>query len=237
VQDSTRTNDYISIRDFTEAVGSKDWPVLADGATAFFPTGSFAASARLVHAIARLGGIEAHPAKVDIRAGGVTLRLVTASNEWFGMSRRDADFARRISAAAADLGLKADSSAVQSVEPIVIGAVDIKKVMPFWQALMGYVQRPDSPDEDIIDPRGRGPGVWFEQLQQPQAARNRMHLAVWVPHDQAEARVAAAVAAGGTVIYDKLAPAWWTLAGPEGNEADIATSTGRDEWVTLPDGD
>jgi 4a-hydroxytetrahydrobiopterin dehydratase len=52
---------------------------------------------------------------------------------------------------------------------------------------------------------------------------------VWVPDDQAEARVAAAVAAGGTVIYDKAAPAWWTLADPEGNEADVASSRSRDE--------
>jgi hypothetical protein len=30
--------------------------------------------------------------------------------------------------------------------------------------------------------------------------------------------------AGGTMIYDKQAPAWWTLADPEVNEADVATS-------------
>jgi 4a-hydroxytetrahydrobiopterin dehydratase len=56
-----------------------------------------------------------------------------------------------------------------------------------------------------------------------------MHLAVWVPYEQAAARMAAAIAAGGTVIFDKYAPAWWTLADPEGNEADISTSMSRDE--------
>jgi 4a-hydroxytetrahydrobiopterin dehydratase len=117
---------------------------------------------------------------------------------------------------------------VQSIDPIVIGAVDIGRVMPFWRALMGYVPRADSPGQDLVDPRGIGPGIWFEQVEGPHTERNRMHLAVWVSHEQAEARVAAAVAAGGTVIYDDLAPAWWTLADPEGNEADIATSTGRE---------
>jgi 4a-hydroxytetrahydrobiopterin dehydratase len=113
---------------------------------------------------------------------------------------------------------------VQSVDPIVVGAVDIQRVMPFWQALMGYERRADSPDEDLVDPRRRGPGIWFEQIEEASSGRNRMHLAVWVPFQQAEARVAAAVAAGGTVIYDRLAPAWWTLADPEGNEADVSTS-------------
>jgi 4a-hydroxytetrahydrobiopterin dehydratase len=145
------------------------------------------------------------------------------------MSRRDVELARRISAVAAELGLAADPAAVQSVDPIVIGAVDIKKVMPFWQALMGYEVREDSPDEDLIDPRRRGPGIWFERIEGPPSGRNRMHVAVWVPYEQAEARMAAAIAAGGTVIFDKYAPAWWTLADPEGNEADISTSMSRDE--------
>jgi hypothetical protein len=56
-----------------------------------------------------------------------------------------------------------------------------------------------------------------------------MHVAVWLPSPEAAAaRVQAAIAAGGRVVYDELAPAWWTLADPEGNEADIATTTGRD---------
>ena len=26
-------------------------------------------------------------------------------------------------------------------------------VMPFWRAILGYEPRPDSPDEDLVDPR------------------------------------------------------------------------------------
>lgn len=221
-------NDYFSTKAFREAEGTHDWPVLSDGATTFFPTDSLATSARLVQAIAGLPGVEEHPPILDIRAGGVTVRLLTVEREWWGMSQRDVEMARRISAAAAEIGLSAQPGDVQSVDPIVIGAVDIKRVMPFWQALMGYKPREDSPDEDLIDPRGRGPGIWFEQVEEPPSGRNRMHVAVWVPYEQAEARVAAAIAAGGRVIYDKHAPAWWTLVDPEGNEADISTSLNRD---------
>ena len=54
-----------------------------------------------------------------------------------------------------------------------------------------------------------------------------IHVAVWVPYEQAEARVAAAIAAGGRLVRDH-APEWWTLADAAGNEADIATSKNRD---------
>jgi 4a-hydroxytetrahydrobiopterin dehydratase len=117
---------------------------------------------------------------------------------------------------------------VESVGPIVIGAVDIPTVMPFWAAILGYVPRRDSPAEDLVDPRGRGPAIWFEEVEEPGGGRPRMHVVCWVPYEQAEARVQAAIAAGGRMVYDAEAPSWWTLADPEGNEADVATITGRD---------
>ena len=228
MSDVTGGRDYISVAQFREAEGTRDWPVLSNGATTFFRTESFAVSARLVQAIAGIEGAEGHRPGIDVRADGVTVRLLTVAEDWWGMSRRDVEMARRISAVAAELGLRAEPGVVQSVDPVVIGAVDIKRVMPFWLALMGYEIRADSPDEDIVDPRGIGPGIWFEKVGEPVAGRNRMHIAVWVPFEQAEARVAAAVAAGGRVIYEEAAPAWWTLADPEGNEADVATSMSRD---------
>jgi len=70
--------------------------------------------------------------------------------------------------------------------------------------------------------------LWFQQMDAPRPQRNRIHLDVWVPHDQAEARIAAAIAAGSRMVTDKHAPLWWTLADAEGNEVDIATTMGRD---------
>jgi 4a-hydroxytetrahydrobiopterin dehydratase len=55
-----------------------------------------------------------------------------------------------------------------------------------------------------------------------------IHVAIWVPPEQAEARVAAALAAGGRLVRDQFAPAWWTLADAAGNEADIATTLTRE---------
>ena len=58
--------------------------------------------------------------------------------------------------------------------------------------------------------------------------RNRIHLDVDVPHDVAQSRLQAALAAGGTLLDDRAAPAFWVLADPEGNEACICTWQGRD---------
>ena len=65
-------------------------------------------------------------------------------------------------------------------------------------------------------------------MDAPREQRNRIHLDVFVPHDQAEARIAAALDAGGRLVSDAHAPAWWTLADAEGNEADVATWMGRE---------
>ncbi|HEY6685860.1 MAG TPA: VOC family protein [Propionibacteriaceae bacterium] len=70
-------------------------------------------------------------------------------------------------------------------------------------------------DEDLLDPYGRWPSIWFQQMDTPRRQRNRIHIDVFVPHDQAEARVAAAIAAGGRLVSDQHAPPCWSLADAE----------------------
>ncbi len=220
--------DYITPRQFHESEGTEDWRVLGEGAFAFFRTGSVAASARLAVAIGALPGLDDHDPYLDIRRGGVTVRLNTAADDWRGMSQRDVELARRISAVAREQGVSADPSAVQTLL-IVPGASVVAEVLPFWRAVLGYEPRRDSPDEDLIDPADRNVSFWFEAMDQPRPdGGGAIHVAVWVPHEQAEARVAAALAAGGRMIRDEYAPMWWTLADAAGNEADISTNTGRE---------
>jgi 4a-hydroxytetrahydrobiopterin dehydratase len=219
--------DNITPTQFHEAEGAEDWRVLGDGATAYFRTGSFSESAELVRAIGQLDGIDANPPAVDIRHGGVTVRLITFTPEYAGMTERDLDVARRISAAARNLGLSADPTAVQSLL-IIPGAPNATQVIPFWRAVLGYEPRIDSPDEDLVDPVDRGPAFWFESMDEPRAdGGGAIHVAVWVPFEQARARVAAALAAGGHMVRDEYAPMWWTLADAAGNEVDVATVQGR----------
>ena len=220
--------DRISPKQFHESEGAEDWRVLGDGACAYFRTGSFATGARLVQAIGELPGVDDHHPDVDVRCDGVTVRLITIADDYYGMSRRDVELARQISAAARQLGLSADTSAVQSLL-VIPGAPAIVEVVPFWRAVLGYEPRRDSPKEDLGDPRGRAPGFWFERMDQPRpGGGGAIHVAVWVPYEQAKARIAAALAAGGRIVREEFAPAWWTLADAADNEVDISTSMGRD---------
>ena len=179
----------------------------------------------LIDAIAELANVTDMYLDVDLRRLSVTVRL----GEDEGLSRRDVELALKISAAARHLNIPAEPAAVQAVQVAIDMLVGLD-VLPFWRAVLAYEQ---FGDEDLLDPRRRGPFFWFQQMDAPRPQRNRIHVDISVPHDQAEARVAAAIAAGGHLVSDEHAPAWWTLADAEGNEADVATWMGRD-WI---DGD
>jgi 4a-hydroxytetrahydrobiopterin dehydratase len=222
------TSDGISARQFKEAGGTEDWRVVTDGACAFFRTGSLDESASLVAAIAALPSVAPGVPDLDVRKDGVTVRLVTKGDDYYGMSRRDVELARAISGAARDLGFAPDLSRVQAFL-VIAGAADTAEVMPFWQAVLGYERRADTPDEDLVDPLDRGPAFWFERMKQPRTndGGGAIHVAVWLPIEHAETRVQAALAAGGHLVREHP-PESWTLADAAGNEADIATIEGRD---------
>src|SRR2546421_12330454 len=103
-------SDQITMRKFRESEGVEDWRVVGEGACAHFRTGSFAAGARLVHAVSELAGLEDHRPDVDVRYGGVTVRLITITHDYTGLSERDVELARQISAVARELGVLADPS-------------------------------------------------------------------------------------------------------------------------------
>jgi len=212
----------ITADEFHASDGVDDWRVLFGGAHAHFRTGSFAAGVTLLDAIGELADAADHHPDVDLRYAGVTVRLV--SHDVGGLSDRDVRLARQISDAARELDVPADPTAVQVVQ-VAVDALAGPDVIPFWRAVLGY--REDGPD-DLVDPHGRGPSFWFQEMDAPRPQRNRLHVDVSVPHDQAEARVAAALAAGGHLVSDAHAPQWWTLADVEGNEVDVATSLGRE---------
>ena len=113
---------------------------------------------------------------------------------------------------------------------IAIDALDIASIRPFWKAALGYGDEPGNagPQDAIIDPVGQGPAIWFQQMTEPRPQRNRIHFDISVPHDEAHARIEAALKAGGMLVSDSEAPAFWVLADAEGNEACITTWQGRD---------
>ncbi len=217
----------ISPSQFQQSAG-EDWRVIGDGGCAFFATESLAAGAGFAQDVASLPGVEPHRPDLDLRHDGVSVRVVSVSPENYGMTDDDAALAREISRIAREHGLRPDPTRIQSVL-IIPGAKTPAEVMPFWQAVLAYERRPDSPEEDLIDPQWRGPGLWFEQMDELRAdGGGAVHVAVWVPVEQAEARVQAALAAGGRMVRDDFAPSWWTLADAYGNECDVSSIGSRE---------
>jgi len=213
-------SELISCQEFHSRVGADGWRVVAGGPTVHYPTGTYAVGAVLVQAIAvpgSAGGLEPH---VDLRPEGVTVRLPVFGPEDDGFASEYAEAAQRVSAAASELGLQADPSVPQTLQ-FAVDAMRPPEVAPFWRAVLGgYVDRDD--EYDLIDPHWRQPAINFGQMDAPRPQRNRIHINLYVPYDQAEPRIRAALAAGGHIVTDQFAPSWWVLADSEDNEVCVA---------------
>ena len=213
--------ERITPQQFHDSDGVDDWRVLWSVAFALYRTGDFATGVKLVAEIGRLAEAAGHHPDLNLRAGVLEVQLVTKEN--WSLTDADLSLARQISMAAQKLGVSADPDHTRTWQ-IAIDALDVDKVRAFWCAVLGYELAGDS---DIIDPDQVYGPIYVQQMDVMRTGRNRIHVDVGVPHDQAEARVAAALAAGGTLVTEKYAPMWWTLADPEGNEVDLATWIGR----------
>jgi pterin-4a-carbinolamine dehydratase len=203
--------------------GASDWRGMLTAAV-HYPTSTFLQGVDLVEAVARLADDAGLPLMIDLRYGGLTVDGGKDQHETAGFI----ELASGVQSAARELGLVADPTGVRDFQ-IGIDALDIEPVKVFWRTALGYVDDPRPELNDLYDPRRLNPPVFFQQLDEPREQRNRIHVDLFVPADHAEGRVAAAVAAGGRVVFDAEAPAWWTLADPEGNELDIAVTVGRAE--------
>jgi 4a-hydroxytetrahydrobiopterin dehydratase len=140
------------------------------------------------------------------------------------IATRDVELAAHVTSVLKQAGYATVPGPVQALE-LAIDALDIPAVRPFWKAALAYRQDDDGA---LSDPAGQGPAVWFQQMDSPRPQRNRIHFDISVPHDAARARIDSALAAGGILVSDKAAPAFWVLADVEGNEACICTWEGRD---------
>ncbi len=202
-------------RAFLEADGLEDWVVLHGGPTAVFRTETLAAAARLADAIAQTPGLEGTRAQLTIVSSRLTVRL---TREVWGVEAEHIDRARAISRVARSLGAVADRSEVQEVQ-LAIAANPDAIDLGFWRAVLGYAPMHE---DNAIDPLGHGSTVWMQELDPAKPLRHAMHVDVSVAREHAEARLGAAVAAGGVVVDDSHAPASWILADRSGNKVCIA---------------
>ena len=216
------TAEKITARQASESEGLADWRVLLRSLQASFSTGSMAKGVEFAARIGAAADEAAH--HPDLLITYPRVHVLVTTHDANGLTSRDVQLARTISAIAVELDIAAEPTAVTQLE-IAIDALDIPAVKPFWEAVLGY--KPDR-DDDCADPYRRAPAFWFQQMDAPRPQRNRIHIDVTVPHDAAQQRIAAALRAGGTLVSDEAAPAFWVLADPEGNEACVCTWQGRD---------
>ncbi|HEY2523250.1 MAG TPA: VOC family protein [Streptosporangiaceae bacterium] len=220
----------------SDAVGGPGWRFTVGVIRTSVLVGSLALAADVARVVTGAAADADGSLSLDLRPDRVVLTLQSRADGRVGPPEIAA--AQRISAALDDLGLVTEPElgpgsprSVQVLE-IAIDALDIPAIRPFWQAVMGYGNEPGSdgtdPGAGLADPVGQGPAIWFQQMDEPRPQRNRIHFDVVVPHDETEHRIQAALAAGGRLINDAEAPAFWVLADPEGNEACVCTWLGRD---------
>ncbi len=211
--------EYTSVSpdEFAATDGVDDWRFTCAVIQAEFRAGSFAAAAELISAIAAEADAADHHPDVNLRYPD-RVRVMVSTHAAGGLTTLDVDLARSISALAAQAGATAEPTVPQVIE-IAIDTLDADRIRPFWAAVLGY--RVDG--GTLVDPLRIGPPVWFQTMTEPRTDRDRFHIDISVAHDVADERVAAAIAAGGTLLTDAFARSWWVLADADGNEACVCT--------------
>jgi 4a-hydroxytetrahydrobiopterin dehydratase len=200
---------------FLAAGGVDDWVVLHGGATAVFRVPSLGEAAQLAEAVAHVPGIEGSGVLLTIADDRLTVRV---SRGVFRLEERHIHLARAVSEVARLHGAVADRAGAQEVQLAIAAQPDALDV-DFWRAVLGYAPLAD---DNAVDPLGHGSTVWMQDLDPEKPLRHAMHVDVSVAREHAEARLAAALAAGGRVVDDSSAPGAWILADRAGNRVCIA---------------
>ena len=152
---------------------------------------------------------------LTVAADRLTVRL---TRDMWQLEPGHVDLARAVSEVARSRGVVADRSAVQEVQ-FAIAAKPEAIDLAFWRAVLGYAPRAD---DNAVDPLGNGSTVWMQELNDAKPLRHAMHIDVSVAREHVEARLAAALAAGGRIVNDSDAPGSWILADRSGNKVCIA---------------
>ncbi|KJL41143.1 VOC family protein [Microbacterium trichothecenolyticum] len=219
MDETANGSDAISAAGFHQASGVSDWRVTGTGPQAVFTATSLSHAAGLVAPIVAAAERFGLRPDIDVRPEGVVVRVPYAGPE--GIPAAAVDFAAAVSVAAAAQRLIPDPSRAQSIG-IYVAQHSGADVRPFFTAALGYE---DVGDTDAADPMRCGPQLAFNPITGDSPSRGRTHFDVFVPADQARARVDAALAAGGRLADDSHAPAWWSLASPDNHGVDIASWT------------
>jgi 4a-hydroxytetrahydrobiopterin dehydratase len=208
--------------------GLDDWRQILGRLKARFRTGDFATGLALVDKIGEAAEAADHHPDITLTYTDVIVALT--SHDVQGVTGRDLQLARQISDHAAQLGVEADVSGLTQLE-LGLDTAAGQRLAPFYAALLGGQVDHGEP----VDRSGQVPTVWWQDPGETdaewalpeQSFEQRWHFDVWVPHDEAERRLQAVLDAGGRLVSDKAAPAYWVVEDADGNRSCICTPSGR----------
>ncbi len=206
-----------------------DWRMLIDRLHASFDTGDFVGAVRLVDAITVAAEEMDHHPDLDVSYGRLDVRLL--SHDVGGVTSRDVVLARTISELARAAGATPRPER-NSVLELALDSADGAEVRPFWAALLDYDTVEAWGELQLRDATGRRASIWFQPTEahaDHEVPRQRWHLDLRIPPEVVEGRIAAAIAAGGELVDDSAAPAYWVLADSQGNRACLTTWQGRED--------
>lgn len=205
--------------------GLDGWTFLGSHLATRLRTGDFATGLALLDEIGAAAEEANHHPDLDLRYGHLDVRLT--SHDSGGVTERDVRMARRVSELAGRRGVGADTDGLARLD-LALDTPNRARVLPFWAAALGMAGGGQLPDDEIRDPAGAQPFVWFQDSGDEEP-RQRWHLDVWVDPAHVQARIDAALAAGGELVSDAEAPSFWILADPEGNRVCLCTWRDRDD--------
>jgi 4a-hydroxytetrahydrobiopterin dehydratase len=169
--------------DLSAAVSDGGWRVILADLCTRAAVSSLRQAAEAAAALAAIENVTASASagpgaggelRLDVRSDWLLITLADVFREWRA-SAASVENARLISARLRELGLTPEPAAAQAAE-IAIDALDIPAVLPFWRAVLGYV---DESDRAIIDPVGKGPAFWV--LADPEG--NEACVCTWQARD------------------------------------------------------
>nr|WP_087874350.1 4a-hydroxytetrahydrobiopterin dehydratase [Arthrobacter globiformis] len=213
-------DDIITRPQIDEALaGLPDWRYRLGGLVTVYKTPTSAAALELISAVGRVAEDMDHHPDLDWRYNRVFIRF--SSHDAGGeVTPRDTGAAASVSAAAAAAGAEAQPGLYRSVD-IGIDTADAAEISEVWRVALGYRKGRFG---DLVDPYGRGPGVWFQETRTPND--NRLHLDVH--RSKAEsAPVLDKTAATGALMNSDHAPGWVVVTDAQGNRLCLCTEEGQ----------
>ncbi len=161
----------------------------------------------------------------EIRYNPIRMRVV--SHDVGHQTDRDIRFATSVDVLIEEMQLKRQPEKIARTH-LGLASSDVAAIKPFWQAILNF-----KGDENmIVDRSDVLPPIRFHQFADATAstdevnlsgALGKAHMDVFLPADQAESRVQAAVEAGGKLLNDTEAPTEWELADADGNRIFVRT--------------